>query len=543
MKAKCSEIGMKPVCDHPSYCGRDTGAVYIGQSHHIAHPPHRNINSYFPSGWSAIKSSWDGLCSYTANANGNNALCNIPSNTHAWRNPAQANPGFMCAKAATFSATLAAKNGAKGGLFDFAISKLAARNGKYSDRMVEQCKKLGMKPVCDHPSYCKNDKAAVYLGQTGHLAYKPHRNNDGYMPTGFSDIRGKWDSLCSYTNNANGNNALCNIPTNTHAWRNPGQYNPGFVCGKPGSFMAKLGAKNGVKAATYEFTIGSLLARGGKYSDRMVDSCKQYGMKPVCDHPNYCKTDAKAIYIGQSGHIAYAPHRNNNGYMPSGFKAIASKWSNLCSYTNNANGNYALCNIPSNTHAWRHPGQYNPGFVCGKVAGGCTAYQVANSNYAKKSSITGSKGTSVTVKCSSGFTGGGKVTCGSNGKFTTTTCKKASSCGSTKVANSNKKGGTGKGTSDKSVTVTCDKGFTGGGKLLCSKTKWSWDTGGVCKKASAKKCPGDADGNKKVNIEDLLELLGTYSKTGSGLKADFDGNKKVDIEDLLILLGKYGTKC
>merc|ERR1712166_764833 len=242
----------------------------------------------------------------------------------------------------------------------------------------------------------------------------------------------------------------------------------------------------------------------------MVDSCKQYGMKPVCDHRNYCKNDKKSLYIGQTHHLAYAPHRNNNGYMPSGFKAIASKWSNLCSYTNNANRNYALCNIPSNTHAWRHPGQYNPGFVCGKVAGGCTAYQVANSN---------------------------------NGKFTTTTCKKASSCGSTKVANSNKKGGTGKGTSGKSVTVTCDKGFTGGGKLLCSKTKWSWDTGGVCKKASAKKCPGDADGNKKVNIEDLLELLGTYGKTGSGLKADFDGNKKVNIEDLLILLGKYGTKC
>ena len=33
--------------------------------------------------------------------------------------------------------------------------------------------------------------------------------------------------------------------------------------------------------------------------------------------------------------------------------------------TRNANGNYALCNIPINTHAWRHPGQYNPGFMCG----------------------------------------------------------------------------------------------------------------------------------------------------------------------------------
>merc|ERR1711865_746958 len=246
-----------------------------------------------------------------------------------------------------------------------AITKLAARNGKYSDRMVEQCKKLGMKPVCDHRNYCRNDKKALYIGQSGHLAYKPHRNNNNYSPAGFSDIRGKWDSLCSYTNNANGNNALCNIPTNTHAWRNPGQYNPGFVCGKPGSFIAKLGAKNGVKAATYEFTIGSLLARGGKYSDRMVDSCKQYGMKPVCDHRNYCKNDKKSLYLGQTHHLAYKPHRNNNNYSPPGLAAIRDKWNGLCSYTANANGNNALCNIPINTHAWRNPGQANPGFVCG----------------------------------------------------------------------------------------------------------------------------------------------------------------------------------
>ena len=51
--------------------------------------------------------------------------------------------------------------------------------------------------------------------------------------------------------------------------------------------------------------------------------------------------------------------------MPPGFEVIRDKWNNLCAYTGNANGNYALCNIPINTHAWRHPGQYNPGFMCG----------------------------------------------------------------------------------------------------------------------------------------------------------------------------------
>jgi len=41
------------------------------------------------------------------------------------------------------------------------------------------------------------------------------------------------------------------------------------------------------------------------YSDLMVDACKALGMKPVCDHPNWCKNDAKSLYIGQSGHLAY----------------------------------------------------------------------------------------------------------------------------------------------------------------------------------------------------------------------------------------------
>ena len=56
-------------------------------------------------------------------------------------------------------------------------------------------------------------------------------------------------------------------------------------------------------------------------------------------------------------------------------------------------------------------------------------------------------------------------------------------------------------------------------------------------------CPGDADGNNKVDVEDLLVLLGTYGKTGSGLKADFKADKKIDVEDLLIILSNYGKKC
>eukprot|EP01048_Picozoa_sp_COSAG05_P004992 COSAG05_NODE_286_length_12159_cov_63.200249_1_plen_1966_part_10 len=368
MVASCKTVGMKPVCDHPSYCRTDGKAVYLGQANHIAYPPHRRINSWFPAGWKSISSKWNGLCSYTNNANGNYALCNIPTNTHAWRTPAQYNPGFICAVQETFSAKLGAKNGAPSSRYNFIQAGLMAKSGKYSDRMIQACAKYSMMPVCDHPSYCKTDKKSVYLGQSGHLGYAPHRNNDGYSPPGFKAIRNKWNGLCSYTGNARGNYALCNIPTNTHAWKTPAQADPGFICAKEDVriFSAKIGSKNGVPARSYIFRYAELATKSGSYSSNMIKVCGGLGMQPVCDHPAYCKNDEKSIYIGQSGHLAYRPHRNNNNYSPTGFSKIRDQWNNLCSYTNNANGNYALCNIPINTHAWRHPGQYNPGFICAK---------------------------------------------------------------------------------------------------------------------------------------------------------------------------------
>jgi hypothetical protein len=149
-----------------------------------------------------------------------------------------------------FTAQLGSKNGVTGGEYSFRVVKVVSRSGRYSDRMIEACKKVGMKPVCDHRHYCKNDKGAVYIGQTHHLAYRPHRNNNNYMPSGFAPIRDRWNLLCSYTRNANGNYALCNVPVNTHAWRNPGQYDPGFVCAGQGSFGLTLDSFNGVLKRT-----------------------------------------------------------------------------------------------------------------------------------------------------------------------------------------------------------------------------------------------------------------------------------------------------
>jgi len=66
----------------------------------MSHPSQYNNPSFMPSGFDTMKSKIKGLCWYTANHGGNNPLCNVPENTHAWLSPAQ-NPAankFLCGK-------------------------------------------------------------------------------------------------------------------------------------------------------------------------------------------------------------------------------------------------------------------------------------------------------------------------------------------------------------------------------------------------------------------------------------------------------------
>ena len=75
----------------------------------------------------------------------------------------------------TITASLGAKNGVPAREYTFQIVKASTTSGKYSDIMISDCKKIGMKPVCDNPSYCKTDTNAVYLGQSHHIAHGGHR--------------------------------------------------------------------------------------------------------------------------------------------------------------------------------------------------------------------------------------------------------------------------------------------------------------------------------------------------------------------------------
>ena len=43
------------------------------------------------------------------------------------------------------------------------------------------------------------------------------------------------------------------------------------------------------------------------------------GWKPICDHPSYCKSDDKSLYIGQDHHMTHWHQFRNTGYNPKGW--------------------------------------------------------------------------------------------------------------------------------------------------------------------------------------------------------------------------------
>jgi len=368
MTSECAAIGFKPVCDHPNYCKSDPVAIYLGQDHHVAYKPHRNDNRYWPSGFSEIKDNWNGLCSFT-NHHGSGALCNIPLNSHSWRKPSAAVNRFMCARVAPFSAWL--RNEELGERrYRFRVVTSGQRGVRADEMMRSECSKYGMKPVCDHPNYCKNDRRSLYIGQKHHIAHPSHRNKKGWFPSGWDQIKDNFFGVCMYTAHHGNGKALCNYPYSTHSWRAIGKSFNTFVCGKVLRFRKKLGAKNKVPARDYTFELVKIdnKAEGKRYSQVMIESCQKRGMKPVCDHPNYCRSDSKAIYLGQTHHLAYWPHRKNAGFWPEGWNDIAKMWDGMCAYTAH-HGTGALCNIPGNTHSWQNPSDRANTFMCAALAG------------------------------------------------------------------------------------------------------------------------------------------------------------------------------
>merc|ERR1719454_2216159 len=184
--------------------------------------------------------------------------------------------------------------------------------------------------------------------------------------------------FCTFTGRHGGNHrSLCTYGGG-HSWRTPAQNNR-ILCGRVAGgrrakrrnvrFSANLGSRSGSKAGRYTFQVTSTRKRGGSYTNIMVQTCRKLGMKPVCDHPSYCRRDRRSLYVGQAHHFAHKPHRNPNGWWPSGWAYIKNKFpKKFCTFTGAHGGNHrSLCTYGGG-HSWRTPAQNNR-ILCGVVAG------------------------------------------------------------------------------------------------------------------------------------------------------------------------------
>ena len=81
------------------------------------------------------------------------------------------------------------------------------------------------------------------------------------------------------------------------------------------------------------------------------------------------------------------------------------------------------------------------------------------------------------------------------------------------------------------------------GPCACDSITCTSETGLLCMSPSV-----DVNSDNKVDLEDLLSLLGLYGRTGTQSadinsdtrRADINSDNKVNIEDILIVLGSHG---
>jgi hypothetical protein len=246
---------MKPICDY-SNCRTYSAVLYLGNNNYVAHGGHRRTMSYWPSGWdlaAADKFSSIGCC---YSVNGANSLCSIGvgGSSHGWA-PWSATRPFMCGAVKTAWAgsaghffppklrywswtSTAAKNNVPAQTYFMLSTSAATNNGQsvFSNTMVTECAKYKMKPICEHPSYCKQysgpDGPALYLGQASHTAYGQFRKTMSNWPAGWSLAAANMftQTGCTYQNPTS--SSMCSHKPNGYGYVwDQWSAHRGFVCG------------------------------------------------------------------------------------------------------------------------------------------------------------------------------------------------------------------------------------------------------------------------------------------------------------------------
>lgn len=121
---------------------------------------------------------------------------------------------------------LGAKNDVPSTTYNFMIMQLLfhaetdTTGSALTDQMIDECKRVDMKPVCDDPDNCNN---GLYIGQSGRISDPDQNGNEDRFPGGWVAIGYAWDKLCGYTTAAYDNHPSCG---RTESFR------PSFMCGK-----------------------------------------------------------------------------------------------------------------------------------------------------------------------------------------------------------------------------------------------------------------------------------------------------------------------
>ena len=74
-----------------------------------------------------------------------------------------------------FSASLGAFNGLPARNYSFRTRTASSTTGSYNSIMIAGCNEYAMKPVCVTEGHCRNDAAALYLGQQASLGDPAYR--------------------------------------------------------------------------------------------------------------------------------------------------------------------------------------------------------------------------------------------------------------------------------------------------------------------------------------------------------------------------------
>jgi hypothetical protein len=285
--AACSQIKMRPVCNHRNYA--DGMCENIGGNWHWSYPHHTNRHA-----GRVPREALQGVYTYCGFAHGQRALKMRYNNGHRWSNNRDKDGFTLCIRPSSQTEAPFYFRG-----YDFHRVRVHKHLNSASIRAA--CSKQGMKPVCDHKNY--NDGHCKSFGNGWHFSYPHHIRH--YAK--FNNKRVQ--NVAFYAGRANHQRALFNTGR-THVWSRGWEKHVETMCVKRSKHAGKYS-----KFTLNGFKIERVQVDGTMVSQNIFKACKAKGMRPVCDHANYF--DGRCVVVGLN---------HNNGQWHMSHNSHTNRW-------------------------------------------------------------------------------------------------------------------------------------------------------------------------------------------------------------------------